>query len=296
MIALPMTDTLRAVLKRYVGRHVNLRPASAAQLGYSLSVLERHAGRAVTLRDCTTDFFCGWLRARLAGASKATTKVDRGNIVTLLRFAHREGLIDRVPEIPTIKQERKMPSAWTVEEVGQLLRAARSLTGYMRDLPITRSWWFTSFLLFLYDSGLRVNSALTLRAEDVWLDRKTARIRAATDKTWCDQVACLSDALTEMLADGMGGRQLVWPYPWHRRQLWRDLAAIRDDANLPSGRDHGFHRMRKTHATQCVISAGWEAARVSLGHSSETMTRAYVDLSQVQAVRRIELPRPKLTG
>lgn len=186
-----------------------------------------------------------------------------------------------------------MPTAWTVEEVGQLLRAAGALKGHMRDLPITRAWWFQAFLLTLYDSGLRVKSALTLRTDDVWLDRKTARVRAATDKTWGDRVFCLSDALCEMLADGMGGRKLAFPYPWHYRQIWRDLDEIREAAGLRGGRDRGFHCMRKVHATQLVIHESWETARMSLGHTSQTMTEAYVDLSQVQAVHRIELPTPR---
>lgn len=287
-----MTHSLRDVLKRYVSRRVNLRASSAAQMAYSLSALEKHVGRSVKVRECTTDLLCDWMHARLKAVTRVTVKVDRGNIITLLRFAQREGLIPSVPDIPTIKQERKNPSAWTIQEVGELLKASSRLTGYMRDLPITRRWWFTAFLLLLYDSGLRVASALTLRTEDVWLDRKTARVRASTDKTWSDRVFCLSDALVELLAEGMGGRELAFPYPWHRRQIWRDLASIREAAGVPHGREYGFHRMRKTHCTQAVIHVGWEAARRSLGHSCESMTKSYVDMSQVQQALRLQLPTP----
>lgn len=296
-----MAQTLRDVLTLYVGRQVNLRASSASQIAYSLSVLEKHTGGPVMLRRCEgrdgTVFLCAWIQARLkAGTSRKTVKGDRGNIVTLLRFAKEERLISLVPKVPTIRVEHKNPTAWTLEEVGALLHTGTKLEGWMRDLPIRRSWWYPSFMLFLYDSSLRVASSLTLRTEDVWLKRRTARIRASTDKGWSDQVVCLSDALVEMLREGMEGRELVFPYPWHHRQIWRDLAAIRDAAGLPSGRDHGFHKFRRTHATQAVIACGWEAARRSLGHSSETMTRSYVDMTQVQAAVRLELPTPKMTG
>src|SRR5688500_6941100 len=98
-----MTQSLRAVLERYVARPVNRRASSAAQRSYSLSVLEKHASRVVTLRDCDIDFLCGWIRALLKSCSQATVKGHRGNIVTLLRFAQEEGLISRVPKVPTIR-------------------------------------------------------------------------------------------------------------------------------------------------------------------------------------------------
>ena len=218
-------------------------------------------------------------------------KTNRGNILVLLNYAVAEGVIESVPRVPTIRQEQRQPTAWTLGELRRLVAATTELTGNMRDLPISRAAWFKSLILFLYDTGLRVSSTLTLASADLSLDNQIAIVRADGDKTWADQVVGFSGDTRQALQAVIGDRETVWPYPWTRRKLWDDLKRIRKAAGLPTGPRYAFHCVRRTHATQTVIAAGWDAARVSLRHSSEQMTRRYVDQSQVRSVR-IELPSP----
>lgn len=280
-------------MSRYVARRINLRASSADQLRHSVNALERCAGRSLSVLALDADLLCGFLRDRLdAGCAVETVRRDRRNVLTILRWAKSQGWIATVPEVPTLKPERKNPSAWTLPELSRLLASADALSGSMRGLPIPRRWWFKGLVLFLYDTGARLSSALTLRTADVWLDRCAARLLAATDKNRREQVFALSEQTVAVLREGLTERPLVFPYPWSRRKIWRDLKALEKDAGLPAGREHGFHRFRRTHATQCVIVAGWAAAQKSLGHSCEAMTRVYVDQSQVVAASRIEIPRP----
>lgn len=287
--------SLRTALSRYVARRINLRASSANQLGYSVSALEKHAGSALAVSAVDADMLCGWLRARLqAGISAETVRRDRRNVLTVLRFALTQGWVTTVPDVETIKREQRLPTAWTLPELSRLLAAADSLTGSMRGLEIPRRWWFRGLLLFLYDTGASLSAALSLRTADVWIDRCAARLRAATDKNRSERICLLSQQTVGVLTEGLTDRPLVFPYPWHRRKLWRDLKSLEISAGLPSTREFGFHCLRRTHATQAVIAAGWNAAQASLGHTSEQMTRVYVDQTQVQFASRIDLPRPML--
>lgn len=127
---------------------------------------------------------------------------------------------------------------------------------------------------------------------DVSLDRRLVTLRGETAKTGAEQLVSISDDTAGLLESmRRSPADLVWPYPWERRRLWLDLHGILGAAEI-DGRSIGFHRIRKTHATQVVALLGWDAARVALGHSDETMTRRYVDLRQIPR-QEIALPRPK---
>lgn len=270
---------MRATLESYIARNLSLRPSSADQLRYTVNALEKFAGSSVAVSQLTEDLLCKWLRTR---PSTATAHRDRRNILTLLRFAKKRGAIADLPDIPAIRLPKTNPRAWTLEELGFLLAAAHRREGYMRDLPIRQSWWYQALTLFVYETSWRISSVLTTRCEDLYLDRQCVLVRSDGDKTHTDQVTRISQQLCDLLArGGIKDRELVFPYPWAKRKLWLDLRDLLRSASLPEGRSCGFHRLRKTHATQAVILSGWDRAQRDLGHASQQMTRRYVDMTQV---------------
>lgn len=285
--------SLRDLLEAYCANNLNLRPSSEKQLCYSVSSLCRWLDCEPRIDDLSAQQICGWLKSR---PPKVTARRDRGNILCLLRYAHAEGLLDSVPRVPRITLDRKAPQAWSVGDLEKLLAAAGNMPGMMRDLPLSKAWWWQSQILYQYETGLRATSALSTRSCDVWLDRRCALVRSDFDKTHADRVVRLSESLCDLLRRGaIGSRDLVWLWPWTKRKLWLDWSELLRSAGLPTGRQSGFHRLRRTHATMAVLSAGWERAQLSLGHSSVAMTKRYVDPTMLAAATpRIELPEPRI--
>lgn len=142
-----------------------------------------------------------------------------------------------------------------------------------------------ALVLFLYDSGSRIHAALSLHVHDFDPHMRTATLRGEYAKTGFEQVVDLSPETVQSMqriVDAQGRKaEKVFPYPWNMRKRWREFHEIMRDAGVRTGKYVGFHRIRKTHATQQVIAHGWEHARVALGHSTESMTRRYVDIRQV---------------
>lgn len=178
-----------------------------------------------------------------------------------------------------------------------MVEKCQALDGLMRRLPIRRSVWWVALILFLYDSGSRIHAALSLDVNDFSPETRTATLRGEHAKTGIEQIVDLSTetvAAMQGVVDASGKKaSLVFPWPWSHRKLWTDFHEIIGEASVRGGRYVGFHRLRKTHATQQVITHGWEHARIALGHSSEAMTKRYVDLRQIPRTP-LSIARPKL--
>lgn len=232
--------------------------------------------------------------------SAATARRNLADVVGLLRFAAKKlnsGV--PVPDVEPVVIPRKIPVAWTVRHVSALLRVCQSLTGRMKGLPIERSSWWTALILLCYDTGARVRAALSVTVGDVDLDSRIVVLVSECSKTGVEQVCdigqdtcqALIEVIRQQTDEGMAPGLLL-PYPWRHRKLWLELQEIIRLAGVPGGRYVGFHRLRKTHATQRVIHEGWDAARQALGHANQKMTERYVDLRQLPRSGTI-LPRPK---
>lgn len=290
---------LHEVLSAYVDRKTNLKPSSVEQLRYSIGALERCFGGPVDIALCTEVRLAQWVRDRLLQVSAATAKRNLSGVLLLLRFAAKKlGKNITVPEVEAVNVPRQIPTAWTVAQIGRILAVAERLPGTMRRLPVSRASWWTALILFLYDSGARIQAALAVEPHDLDLETRTCVLRGECAKTGTEQIVDLGadtcDALRTLLEEQDGALLplQVFPFPWASRKLWLEFHAILEAAGVPAGRYVGFHRLRKTHATQQVIAVGWEQARVALGHTSEGMTRRYVDLRQLPRSGAI-LPRPR---
>lgn len=287
------------VLSEYCARKTNLKTSSRLQLGYSVAALERWHRGALLVEQVTESLLARWVSDRRREVSPATVHRNLSNVVSLLRFASRKLKSGcAVPDLDPITVPRSIPVAWSVDQVSAILKVCRSLKGNMRRLPITRADWWSALILFLYDSGCRIKAAMSVSPIDFDLGTRTVILRGEHSKTGETQIVDIAGdtaAAIKRLIDSQAGTLLplsVWPYPWAARKLWIDFHEILEASGLPSGRYIGFHRIRKTHATQTVALLGWEHARVALGHTSEKMTRRYVDLRQLPRAGHV-LPRPE---
>ena len=287
---------LNDVWDRYEELKPNIKRSSIDQIGYSVTAFEKWSETKRTVDEIDADALAEFARWRIKHVSPKTLSRNLSDVITLIRFAIRQLKIPMtVPYVEPVPVPRPIPTAWTVPEVSAMVEKCQSLDGWMRNLPIRRSVWWVALILFLYDSGSRIHAALSLDVNDFDPQMRTATLRGEHAKTGYEQVVDLSpesvESMQEVIAASGNQTGLAFPWPWTHRKLWVDLHAIIGEAEVRGGRYVGFHRLRKTHATQQVIVHGWEHARVSLGHSTESMTRRYVDLRQIPRTP-LSIPRP----
>lgn len=290
---------LSLLVDHYAPSRLNLKPSSAQQIAFSVKAFERFHGRTIYAQELDEGLLLQFIAHRKQTASAHSARRNMANLVSLWRYAHRRGFCARnVPgDLERVRIPQTLPTAWDLTELGQIFGAVKRLKGRLRGFKGRKSIWWAALLPTLYETGARVTAILGLRREDVDTDAGTIVLRAETAKTGVAQLAHVceetSDAIAEVLR--RHDEPTVFPWHYHKRQLWTEFKTILRIAGVDAGRGVAFHRLRKTHATQVCRVAGWELARTQLGHSSEGMTRRYVDPRLVQP-QRIELPKPFVNG
>ncbi|MFO1006976.1 MAG: tyrosine-type recombinase/integrase [Planctomycetaceae bacterium] len=287
---------LYGLLERYSFSRTNINQRSIDQMFYSVNLLNRFQG-GIVLADELSELLLGrfvkWLQ--MEAYLPSTVKRNLNNISTLWKWGYKRRLCrERFEQLDPIRIPKAIPTAWTLQELARILGACRQLKGRMRD-GCKRSDWWESLILVLYDTGARIRAAMCLRRSDINLDQGYAVLGEMYAKTGVAQLVDLSPDTVEVLRRLLASHSdvLVWPsIQKSSRNLHTKFHDILRSVGLDENRV-GFHRLRKTHATAVVSQLGWEAARVALGHSTEQMTRRYVDPRQLPRVR-LSLPRPIL--
>lgn len=281
----------------------------------TIEQFSRFLEREPTLGDLDDDIvtaLLGWIVSTPAtnssGAtarSPLTANKAKHQLCALWGYAARKRHVAAFPDVQPLPAYRRKPTAWTVEEFGRLLSAVDKHAGAGQGHGYRgndcggvpgRLWW-TSLLLTLYDSGLRIHPALQLRLADWDARRQTLFVAAEFQKHRSDQLCPVSDqtaATIQASIAAVPGRALLWPRDFHIGTLYYRLERFLRLAGLPHGRRDKFHKLRRTSATLAELHVGPGAASAHLQHSSPRVTESYLDRSMLpQANVAAALPRPE---
>ena len=248
-----------------------------------------------------------WLTELGKTRSPSTVNKNGRHIAAILRYAGprgyraaaAKGILAEVPYVPVLKLAKRVPEAWTMEQLGQILASCQQEKGSVAGIPAGTFWY--ALVLFLYVTGLRKNAALNLRVEHMHFASGTVLVPAELQKQFADQAFKLTDACVQALAATFPpDRDLLFPWPKDRFKTssWRCITiAFRQiilRAGLPATSKDLFHKLRRTTATHLANSQGLDFAQQHLGHSTQWVTKMYVDPRQLTHAKRAAdaLPEP----
>lgn len=297
-----MTLVLTYLTDHYAPTRLNLSAPAEEQLAVAVRRLNAYVGHPVDFDELSKDLLLGWLKALAKkGQAAATINGKRSAILCLWQAAYGDGLAPEPPrarEIPTKRAPRRLPNSWTVEQMAAIVTHCRRVTGTFRYSGIRKADFLSSLVLFQYDTATRLGASLAVRPQDLDLATGLVYLRSETAKTGLEQAHWLSaDTLNAIARHWAADRDFVWPWGPNRHGLWSALRAVLKASGLPSDRRSMFHRFRRTTATILTGKVGISAASAALGHTSEAMTRRYVDPANLPAVRPIDvLPRLRASG
>lgn len=269
-------------------------PGTAKEYRVAIDHLYGHLGRVPTLDDLSDNALEGLMAALVEqGKSPATANKVAGHLLALWNFAFRRSFVDtKTRTIDRFRLPKRNPSAWTIAELGQILRACALTPGQMRGIPASQ--WWPALVLVLYETGLRICAVLALRTSHLQA-RGMLTVPAETQKQKADQSFLLSGETHDLiLRTEPAKRELLFP-SLHYNGVRLKYRAILRAAGLPSGSKDLFHKLRKTCATHLCDQADEAAAVKQLGHSDPSVTRTfYVDQTQVRRNHEAAslLPRP----
>ena len=224
--------------------------------------------------------------------SPATINKELRFIRTILRFGLARKYVREMPIIELLAVPRKLLQPVTSDHFGLIYNAcdvARKPVG----LPFSPGDWWRALITFCYMTGWRVGEPLTLRRDDLDIEAGTAITRAGDNKGNRDDLAHLHPVVVEHLERIRCFHPTVFPWPHHRRTLWRVWAQIQRKAgiNLPwSRRDehecteachlYGFHDFRRAFASENALSMPAEALQRLMRHKSYQTTQGYIELAR----------------
>ncbi|HVW36351.1 MAG TPA: tyrosine-type recombinase/integrase, partial [Pirellulales bacterium] len=310
-IASDSPRTLRRFFRDvYYPRRLKPFDASEGTVDRYESIFNRLAafvGAEVTLDGLAAPGFLedvqGWMIA--TGRSPHTVNGVIAHLRALWRYAKRKELAGGNPDfIDKLTVRKKDPEAWSLEELGRILAAATTLRGRFNGLPYNRL--LPAFMLVLFDTALRAGAAIQIRTNDLGSDGRLA-VDAATQKHKMDQSWRLTSqtlAAIELLSPA--SREMLFAGPYRRPGeraprkevilVWRRLSkALKRACRIAgvAGAKPGFHKIRRTSATQACAVGGRALAVAHCGHSHESVTAAYIDPRFIQRPDVVALlPRP----
>jgi site-specific recombinase XerD len=199
-------------------------------------------------------------------------------------FGTTLGRPDMVPLLPYGKKPRRLPSVLSVEEVGQLLQAARP--GQERILLQTA-----------YACGLRISELVSLQVTDIDAARMVVHVRQGKGQK-DRQVPLSARLLAELRQWWCWHRSRAWLFPGcteRTRQGPLHVGTVqrlcqRVVARAKLRKPTSMHTLRHSYATH-LLEAGVDVVTLQklLGHNSLSTTARYLHLSTRQLRRMPDL-------
>ena len=248
------------------------------QYGRNIKLLSEVIGRAAALADLTDDNLARVVAVLLKrGRSPATANKTFSQLRALWELAAKRGLVGTYPTMRKIPEYKRVPVAWNRQQLAALFSALRTTQGRIAGLRASE-WWLALHCL-LWNTGLRIGTALKLRWSDVDWQAGEVIARAEIQKQRADQRFRLHPDTMAILTLIRRQEGEIFPWPQSRASLWDAYDRILRRADLPHDRRSKFHRMRRSVASW-FEAAGGDACSL-LGHSSRKVTEAYLDDSIV---------------
>lgn len=276
-----------------------MRVATVTAYDSSMNVFERLV-RPQKLADCTTARITAFATELRKGRSPATVKRHLGHMRAVLRWAHNQGMLPKLPrfEMPKVPKGMKGRPI-TLEEFERMLMAIpkgldlRPTVGPQQDH--VGAWKF--YLRGLWASGLRLDESLRLRWDDapgaLVVDltgrRPMLRIPAEAEKGNRNRLLPITPefaALLESVPRGQRRGRVFRPMKGglltHRSHVGRYISAIGKAANVATGdgKHATAHDLRRAFGFRWSRKVMPTVLRELMRHESiETTMTFYVGLN-----------------
>lgn len=297
-IALRFDDGAVTLLEVFEQAYLPLRLAGSStavrkQYRWNIERFSDWLGRTATVDDLSDTVVASFIASimRPEGErprSAATGNKIRSQLVALWNFAFRKQLCKVGPDVPKLTQAKRVPTSWTVEEVGRILDACdRHPKGVM----------LRAMVLVLFDTGLRLGALRQAPLSAYRPETRELLIAAETQKQNADQLFVLHPDTCAALERFPKPRKVLIPCEMSEATLFKAFRQVLQDAGLPATRRDMFHKIRRTTATLVEATYGAGTATRILGHSTPGVTAAYLDTTKLPGNDiALRMPRPTKGG
>jgi len=266
----------------YVPLKLRGRSAESVRLlRHAINKFSQHLGRPAVLEDFDDLAVSQFLCSRAACLAPNSVARERSGLLALWNLAQARGLVRLRPLVASELIPEQTPRAFTAAELGLIWGFCGQVRGYVG--PIPAGVWFQALLGVLFYSGERITAVLRVEKEAwsrPWL-AVPAEARKGSRKPQTYQLPGHVADLVDKVSSHDQRSLFFWPASdTALRERWK---VITRRAGLGDGPEVQFHALRRSFASH--LSAAGGDAREALGHSSEKVTRRYLDPRITEAGR-----------
>jgi integrase len=255
----------------------------------ALRDFKQHLGHEPMPSDLSDDNISRLMRGMLdRGLKPKTVNERRGRLRALWEWMARKRKVEDFPFVKNLKCPKRLPRAWTRQELTTLFDACRTAPGRMKNKVLACDWW-TALHLVLWDTGARIGEIIACEWD--WLDTESgqlvvcAEVRKGADR---DMAYVLHQSTLAVLMRIRALHKRLIFGEVETNTLYYQYRKLRSRAGLPLGGQHGFHKMRRTVATW--LQRGGHNATDVLKHSSPAVTRDhYLDPTIIGGIHPSEV-------
>jgi integrase len=163
--------------------------------------------------------------------SPATINKDLRHIKAALRWGYKRGYVKVLPEFVFVREPQTLAQYVTPEHFAAIYSNCNAAR-LPNEGHITAGDWWQALLIFAQMTGWRIGEILSLKWEDVDLDKAQALTRAADNKGNRDGLTPLHPIVIEHIKPLKAFHPSVFPWEHHRRTLDVEFARIQDAAGI----------------------------------------------------------------
>lgn len=271
-----------------------LSPRTIGEYCSTAALLISWLARPLAVSELTEDIIRAFLLWRFQqGKSAPTVNKDRRQLLALWEAAHEFGYHERPPSRRRIRrwpEPKRIPTAWTVEELEQILTAAAS------SKPV-QNWdaaHWRALVLTIYDTSHRIDCLLQVRWSQLLPGGFLHVLAEQIKRRRTDAIHKLHAQTLEHLAALPRTSERIWPWPISRRYIFEYYGRLLTAAGLPATKRDKFHRIRRTSYTGVMDRLGRDAARDHALHATD-LSEIYCDPTKLTRTFACDvLQRPNL--
>lgn len=264
--------TLIEFLDRYIEEH-DLREATIKGYRTALNSITAWHGRPIELDEMNDELMNRYLTWSLANAkSRVTSKTRRSQILTIVRYAEELQLISYVPRrVKPIKTPANLIDIWSVDEMRDLLRAARETAGVFIGSRVEKSKYFEAIFSVAWDTALRRGDLVRIERE--WVENGNI-FSIVQQKSGSQKVCQINESTRQLILSMSHDSEFAFPKFVGVDRISRIAKEIMTRAGLRSPRGQIFHKIRRssiTHIEGVEKGCGW----LHGGHSDMKITQKH---------------------
>lgn len=263
------------------------------QIEIAMRRLSKQLAHAVMLVDLSDEMIRehqAWMLDD--GYSPKTVNGACASLLAVWRFAYQLRMVSELPRVSRIREYRRLPVAWKMDEFERLLEATKTRRG-MYGLVPANQWW-RALLLVVYDTAIRCRAVLGIERSHLDIETGWLLVPAENMKARVEQRFRLSEQTLEAIRlIWLPSRRMLFP---HKNRNWfhQNYGRLLEAAGLPRTSRDQLHKIRRTTASIVAKEEGIAAAVRLLGHSTETVTKNYIDPTFISTHEVVDaLPRPR---